>query len=147
MHRQTERTIPVALLTAAFALATLCAAARPVQSGQKSAPTNSSKKKSSKKRVKLQRGQKAPAADRIKEIQQALTKDGSYSGAPSGKWDATTVEAMKNFQAGHGMNPTGKLDAKSLQKLGLGSQIAGVAAPAPPGPSASANPSGSTRRQ
>jgi len=80
----------------------------------------------------MPRGQKAPTTDRIKEIQQALAKDGSYSGDPTGKWDETTVEAMKSFQAGHGMDPTGKLDAKTLQKLGLGSRIAGVAAPTVP---------------
>jgi hypothetical protein len=39
---------------------------------------------------------------------------------------------MKKFQAGHGLNPSGKLDALTLQKLGLGSQTAGVAAPMPP---------------
>jgi hypothetical protein len=39
---------------------------------------------------------------------------------------------MRKFQAGHGLNPTGKLDAQTLQKLGLGSETAGVAAPLPP---------------
>jgi hypothetical protein len=39
---------------------------------------------------------------------------------------------MRKFQAGHGLNPSGKLDAATLQKLGLGSQTAGVAAPVPP---------------
>jgi hypothetical protein len=39
---------------------------------------------------------------------------------------------MKKFQAGHGLNPSGKLDAPTLNKLGLGSQTAGVAAPMPP---------------
>jgi hypothetical protein len=45
---------------------------------------------------------------------------------------------MKKFQAGHGLNPSGKLDALTLQKLGLGSQTAGVAAPMPPVTSSSA---------
>lgn len=58
-------------------------------------------------------------------------KNGVYSGQPNGKWDASTVEAMKRFQAGHGLNPSGKLDAKTLQQLGLGSSTAGVAPPAP----------------
>jgi peptidoglycan hydrolase-like protein with peptidoglycan-binding domain len=89
-------------------------------------------KKSSKHSGRRERGQKAPAPERISEIQQALAKDGSFSGKPSGKWDDSTVEAMKKFQAGHGLNPSGKLDAATLQKLGLGSQTAGVAAPMPP---------------
>jgi peptidoglycan hydrolase-like protein with peptidoglycan-binding domain len=70
----------------------------------------------------------------VSEIQSALAKDGSFSGTPNGKWDDDTAQAMRKFQATHGLNPTGKLDALSLQKLGLGSQTAGVAAPVvPPG--------------
>jgi peptidoglycan hydrolase-like protein with peptidoglycan-binding domain len=79
-----------------------------------------------------ERGQKAPTPERISEIQSALAKDGSFGGAPNGKWDAATVDAMKRFQDAHGLSATGKLDAKTLQKLGLGSQTAGVAAPLPP---------------
>jgi len=39
---------------------------------------------------------------------------------------------MRKFQASKGLNPTGKLDALTLQKLGLGSETAGLAAPTPP---------------
>jgi len=78
------------------------------------------------------KGQKAPTADRITQIQQALAKDGSYAGSPNGKWDDGTVAAMKKYQEAHGLNPSGKLDAKTLNQLGLGSQTAGVAAPMPP---------------
>jgi peptidoglycan hydrolase-like protein with peptidoglycan-binding domain len=88
--------------------------------------------KSSKKTTRRERGQKEPAPERISEIQTALAKDGSFSGKPSGKWDGSTVDAMKKFQESHGLNPSGKLDAKTLQKLGLGSQTAGVAPPMPP---------------
>ncbi|MFI5092484.1 MAG: peptidoglycan-binding domain-containing protein [Candidatus Acidiferrum sp.] len=86
----------------------------------------------SSRRSRRERGQKAPTSDRISEIQSALTKDGSFDGTPNGKWDGATVEAMKKFQDSHGLNPTGKLDAKTLQKLGLGSQTAGIAPPMPP---------------
>jgi peptidoglycan hydrolase-like protein with peptidoglycan-binding domain len=89
-------------------------------------------KKSSKRSKRRQPGQKAPAPERISEIQQALAKDGSFNGAPNGKWDGSTVEATRKFQASHGLNPSGRLDAPTLQKLGLGSQTAGVAAPMPP---------------
>jgi peptidoglycan hydrolase-like protein with peptidoglycan-binding domain len=85
--------------------------------------------KSTKKTTRQVRGQKAPAPERISEIQAALAKDGSFDGKPSGKWDASTVDAMKKFQEAHGLNPSGKLDAKTLQKLGLGSQTAGLAPP------------------
>ena len=92
----------------------------------------SHRKKASRKLSRWEKGQKVPGPDRITEIQQALAKDGSFPGTPNGKWDDTTVSAMRKFQDAHGLNPSGKLDAKTLQKLGLGSQTAGVAAPLPP---------------
>jgi peptidoglycan hydrolase-like protein with peptidoglycan-binding domain len=77
-------------------------------------------------------GQKTPTADRVNQIQAALAGDGSFQGLPSGKWDDNTVAAMRRFQTAHGLNPSGKLDAPTLQRLGLGSETAGVAAPTPP---------------
>lgn len=88
-------------------------------------------KKSSQRSRARERGQKEPTPDRIAEIQQALAKDGSYTGTPNGKWDDSTQEALRKFQESHGLTPTGKLDARSLQRLGLGSSITGVAPPAP----------------
>jgi len=90
----------------------------------------SGKRSSSKtKRVK---GQAAPTPDRINEIQGALAKNGAYAGEPSGKWDDSTAEAMRKFQASHGLTPNGKMDALTLQKLGLGSETAGLGVPTPP---------------
>lgn len=104
--------------------------------------------KTSKKSKRRERGQKAPTPERIFEIQQALGKDGSYSGTANGKWDSATVEAMKKFQEAHGLNPSGKLDAKTLQHLGLGSRTAGVAPPMPPvNSSARTTPAQTARRQ
>jgi peptidoglycan hydrolase-like protein with peptidoglycan-binding domain len=106
--------------------------------------------KSTKKTTRPERGQKAPAPERISEIQTALAKDGSFDGKPNGKWDTPTIDAMKKFQEAHGLNPSGKLDAKTLQKLGLGSQTAGLAPPMPPvssSSSAAASPSPASRRQ
>jgi peptidoglycan hydrolase-like protein with peptidoglycan-binding domain len=105
--------------------------------------------KSTKKTTRQVRGQKAPAPERISEIQTALARDGSFDVKPTGKWDASTVDAMKKFQEAHGLNPSGKLDAKTLQKLGLGSQTAGLAPPVPPISSSSLAPSPSpaVRRQ
>ncbi len=107
---------------------------QPVESSRKS--TDSSRKTSTKrsKGRRRDRGPKAPTPDRIREIQSALAREGAYSGEPNGKWDPASVEAMKRFQASHGLSPTGKLDAHSLQKLGLGSGVAGLAAPSAPAP-------------
>ena len=96
--------------------------------GKKS--SRSGRKSSS--RTKRVKGQAAPTADRINEIQSALARKGEYTGTPSGKWDDSTVEAMKKFQASHGLNPTGKYDALTLEKLGLGSETAGMGVPTPP---------------
>jgi peptidoglycan hydrolase-like protein with peptidoglycan-binding domain len=83
-------------------------------------------------RSRRQPGQKAPTSDRVSQIQAALAKDGSFSGTPDGKWNDDTAAAIRRFQASHRLNPTGRLDALTLQKLGLGSETAGVAAPTPP---------------
>jgi peptidoglycan hydrolase-like protein with peptidoglycan-binding domain len=88
--------------------------------------------KSSSKKGKRVKGQAAPTTDRINEIQGALARNGAYAGEPSGKWDDSTADAMKKFQAAHGLNPTGKMDALTLQKLGLGSETAGMGVPTPP---------------
>jgi len=98
---------------------------------KKAKTSSSSRKGKSTKSSRRQTGQKAPTAQRISEIQQALAKNAAYAGTANGKWDASTVEAMKKFQGAHGLNPSGKLDAKTLQQLGLGSQTAGIAPPTP----------------
>jgi peptidoglycan hydrolase-like protein with peptidoglycan-binding domain len=74
---------------------------------------------------------RAPSKDRTEEIQSALGRGGYYDSEPNGKWDARSQEALRKFQEANGLPPTGKLDALSLQKLGLGSDVAGVSAPRP----------------
>lgn len=151
-----KRILPLIVGLLIFGLAAGLSSARPqTKRSHRAAPTRSSakrrttsrphartaslKRKRYYRRSRKPRGQRAPTADRISEIQTALAKDGSYAGAPSGKWDGTTVEAMRKFQAGHGLNPTGKLDALTLQKLGLGGPTAGIAAPYPPSGTADAS--------
>ena len=108
---------------------------------QSSSTTAKKKKSSSKSKRKAKvKGQAVPTPDRIKEIQLALQKDGSYDGEPTGKWDAATVAAMQKYQDKNGLSPTGKIDAVTLNKLGLGSDTAGKGAPAP-APTATSSPS------
>jgi peptidoglycan hydrolase-like protein with peptidoglycan-binding domain len=122
------------LLVVGLALHAAPAKAENTPAKKKSSATSGGKSRRAKssRRSGRQRGQKAPDAQRITQIQQALAKDGSFAGTPTGKWDASTVEGMKKFQAAHGLNPSGKLDAKTLQQLGLGSETAGIAPPLPP---------------
>jgi murein L,D-transpeptidase YcbB/YkuD len=117
-------------------------AAHTTTTGKTKTTTTSSKgahgKGSSKRPMKKVKGQAAPTPERVNEIQEALARNGAYEGTSSGKWDDSTTEAMRKFQATHGLNPTGKLDAPTLQKLGFGSETAGLGAPTPP-PNAVAN--------
>jgi len=112
----------------------------PGTSSAATSTTAAKKKKSSKKHhaSKREPTQKAPTPQRISEIQSALAHGGYYQGAPNGKWDSNTVAAMQKFQSENGLSSSGKIDAPSLQKLGLGSGTAGVDAPKPAAPPSSA---------
>lgn len=104
---------------------------------QAAATSSSTHKRKSHRRhhyYRRQIGQKAPTADRIKDIQSALAREGFYQGQPTGKMDATTVDSLEKFQSAHGLDASGKLDAPTLQKMGLGSDVAGVSPPKPPPP-------------
>src|SRR5437762_353686 len=135
MRVQKATNLALTLLLAAglgvFASSAQAQAATPKKTSSKAAGASRGKR-TSRRSSRRERGQKAPTPERISEIQQALAKDGSFTGKPNGKWDASTIEATRKFQEAHGLNPTGKLDAKTLQQLGLGSQTAGVAPPMPP---------------
>ena len=138
-------------IAASFAFAWLLTAfgARAAQSAPSSAsPSPSSQPKATthkhKHSAKRQPpGQKAPTPDRISEIQSALAREGYYQGDATGKFDSSTLAALEKFQSANGLDASGKLDAPTLQKLGLGSDIAGVGAPKPVVPSCcSAKPAG-----
>jgi len=113
-------------------------AARPSPAQTSATKKNTSSKSRKKRRAARPKGQKTPTADRIKEIQTALQREGAYEGQPNGKWDNATAEAMKKYQDKNSLSPTGKIDALTLQKLGLGSDTAGKGAPVP---AASSSPS------
>jgi peptidoglycan hydrolase-like protein with peptidoglycan-binding domain len=120
------------------------AASAPSALTHKSSTTTTTKKKKSTHRHSSRREpfQKAPTPDRITEIQTALSRGGYFEGEPNGKWDSNTIGAMQKFQSANGLNSSGKIDATTLQKLGLGSSTAGVDAPKPikkPDPSATTN--------
>lgn len=84
---------------------------------------------------------KHPSTQRTEQIQVALARGGYYTGNPNGRWDTATQESLRRFQEANGLPPTGKLDALSLQRMGLGSDVAGVSAPRP---ATSGNPAASS---
>ena len=55
----------------------------------------------------------------IRQVQQALQKDGFDSGRVDGRWGPETQSAVKQFQQSKQMQPTGKLDEKTVADLGL----------------------------
>jgi len=78
--------------------------------------------------------QAAPTPDRYREIQAALiTKGYLQPDDATGKWDETSIEAMKRFQAEQNLDSTGKINSLSLIALGLGPKY--EAAPPKPGES------------
>ena len=66
------------------------------------------------------REQLRPTRERYAQIQAALAQAGYFQGPANGDWGPTSVNALAYFQKDHGLEPTGKIDALSLVKLGLG---------------------------
>ncbi|MGB6200723.1 MAG: peptidoglycan-binding domain-containing protein [Candidatus Acidiferrales bacterium] len=143
MFTRSSFAITLAMLLAAA----ICATAQTSRPAHKPATTTShsasSRTAHARHHAREPRGQMVPAPDRISEIQTALARDNAYQGDPTGKWDAATIAAMKQFQSAHGLSPTGKIDALTLQRLGLGSDVAGKGAPSPVASPSPATPSAS----
>jgi peptidoglycan hydrolase-like protein with peptidoglycan-binding domain len=74
-------------------------------------------KKVRKKRV---RGQKAIDSDRVRQIQEALIREHYMKGEPSGKWDASTQQALHRYQSDQGWQSKTVPDSRALIRLGLG---------------------------
>jgi peptidoglycan hydrolase-like protein with peptidoglycan-binding domain len=129
------------LLVSAAPVVSTARSTAAAQTSTKKKKNVSSKTKNKKKTPKV-KGQTAPTPDRIREIQTALNREGALNAEPTGKWDGATTNAMKKFQENRGLNPTGKIDAGTLNKLGLGSDTAGKGAPIPV--ATSATPSASS---
>ena len=65
------------------------------------------------------RGQQKMDAQRVQSIQDALVRE-HYMSKPTGKWDATTQQALQKFQADNGWQSKVVPDSRALIKLGLG---------------------------
>jgi len=84
-----------------------------------------------------------PASDRLSEVQTALAGAGYYNGNPTGRWDDSSIAAMKRFQAEHAIPSTGKINSLSLIALGLGPKRG----PAPGSASVLASPSAESQSE
>jgi hypothetical protein len=115
-----------------FAFGAVTERASAQASNSSSGSATHKKKKTSHHRSRREPFQKAPTPQRISEIQSALAREGYYQGDPNGKWDGTAVVALQKFQSANNLDASGKLDASSLQRLGLGSSTAGLNPPTAP---------------
>jgi peptidoglycan hydrolase-like protein with peptidoglycan-binding domain len=89
----------------------------------KKATSAAAKKAASRSRRKVvarRTTQQQPTPDRYREIQLALVEAGYLKAAPTGLWDVQSEEALRRFQQDQKLQASGKLDALSLIRLGLG---------------------------
>jgi peptidoglycan hydrolase-like protein with peptidoglycan-binding domain len=79
--------------------------------------------------------QMAPTAERYRQIQGALAAKGFLRPEEvTGVWNASSVEALKQFQAAQQIVSSGKINSLSLIALGLGPKrdAASLSSPLPP---------------
>jgi len=55
----------------------------------------------------------------VKQVQQALDKDGFKAGPTDGRWGHETASAVKQFQHSKQLQPTGQLNGQTVADLGL----------------------------
>jgi hypothetical protein len=62
---------------------------------------------------------KGLSGSQIRQVQQALHKDGYQVGRVDGRWGAKTSDAVKQFQQSKNIKANGQLDQQTLSDLGL----------------------------
>lgn len=92
----------------------------PAQTSSTTPATTTKKTTTHKSRHKRKpRGQQKMDAQRVQSIQEALVRE-HYMTKPTGKWDATTQQALQKYQADNGWQSKVVPDSRALIKLGLG---------------------------
>jgi peptidoglycan hydrolase-like protein with peptidoglycan-binding domain len=72
------------------------------------------------KRKTTARGQQKIDPERAQAIQEALIREHYLNGEAAGKWDQSSEEAMRRYQADHGWQSKTVPDSRALISLGLG---------------------------
>lgn len=72
------------------------------------------------KRKTTARGQQKIDTERAQAIQEALIREHYLSGEAAGRWDQSSEEAMRRYQADHGWQSKTVPDSRALISLGLG---------------------------
>jgi peptidoglycan hydrolase-like protein with peptidoglycan-binding domain len=81
-------------------------------SGQQQSAENNPSNSQQMSPQSLSRGQ-------IRQVQQALDKDGFKAGPTDGRWGRETENAVKQFQESKQLQATGQLDRQTVADLGL----------------------------
>ncbi|MCU1271503.1 MAG: Peptidoglycan-binding domain 1 [Acidobacteriaceae bacterium] len=111
------------LLAASLSLAfgsTSAAKPQPATANAKAQKSTHHATHHSSKKTRRARGQKAIDGERIRQIQEALVREHYLKGEPSGKWDASTQQALHRYQADQGWQSKSIPDSRALIRLGLG---------------------------
>ena len=115
---------------------------KPDSAGQMPRTTDSMKSsdamKSDTMKSSASRGRKGSMAsagdEKVKAAQQALKDKGHDPGSVDGRMGPKTQAALRDFQKAQGMQATGRLDAKTMQSLGIeGEKTSATSAPATSG--------------
>jgi hypothetical protein len=99
------------------------AGAHPKSSTASAAHSGKSKYASTRKNDKRKttaRGQQKIDPERAQAIQEALIREHYLSGEAAGRWDQSSEDAMRRYQADHGWQSKTVPDARALISLGLG---------------------------
>jgi len=122
LHLSSYKPFTVSTLLLLFAVPSLAQTQQTAPSSNKSPHhvSSHSRHHKAKRGAWKHHGQQGIAADRAREIQEALIREKYLDGAPSGKWDARTSEAMSRYQAANGWQNKVTPDSRALIKLGLG---------------------------
>jgi hypothetical protein len=115
------------------------AATKTAASKGKASKSQASNKSAAKPAVIRRSTQQQPRPERYREIQQALSDKGYFSGTADGNWGPESVDALKRFQHDQNLTEDGKIGSLSLIALGLGpKREVFPAAEAPQAPTGSA---------
>ncbi len=95
-------------------------AAKKQAASPKKAATKSSGKSAKRRVPPRPRIQQQPTPERYTEIQKALIGRGFLQPPATGVWGPESAAALKSFQEGQKLTATGKIDALTLLRLGLG---------------------------
>jgi peptidoglycan hydrolase-like protein with peptidoglycan-binding domain len=122
-YRKLPMVVGQLLLAASLSLAFASMSTTKPQSGDSTAKVQKSTHHAihhTGKKTRRARGQKAIDGERVRQIQEALIREHYLKGEPSGKWDASTQQALHRYQADQGWQSKSIPDSRALIRLGLG---------------------------